>query len=280
MSQKRASSPEPDNSEPVPPRAAPDLPKGTVAIICILIFGLGIFYFVPLPFGLGNTGNPNRVMIIGFVIVVVMILLVITAARLIQEHRAKTWPQAKGKILKSKIEEHRHQFTRDDPEEVWDMPGIEYEFDVGKKHYLGSRIGLGDQGRNHVQETLDKYKVGTDVMVFYNPADPSDCALERGVPEGMALGCLYLLAVFGAIGYALYWLWTVAVAALERFRPEANARLAFFSGAIGLFLLGAFISSKPKIPQDFDELKSGPWLFLLIALGILAISLHAARVFG
>ena len=52
-----------------------------------------------------------------------------------------------------------------------------------------------------------------------------------------------------------------------------------FSGLFGLFLLSLFINSKPKIPDGFDALKSSTWILLPIALGILAISVHAGAIF-
>ena len=55
--------------------------------------------------------------------------------------------------------------------------------------------------------------------MFYNPVNPRDRALERGAPKGMALGCLYPLAVLAAIGFVIHWMWTVGVEAWLRFGP-------------------------------------------------------------
>ena len=251
------------------PRGDSGLPDWVLKAICVLLVGFSIYLWF---------GVSQRDAFIGFLVVAGMILLVIVAFRLMQDHKMKAWPTAQGRIVSATTQEHTEQF-RNEPERIVTLPVITYTFNVAGKSYTGHRIDLLDDGRNHVQETLNKYREGTTVPVFYDPLNPSDCVLERGAPAGMWTGCLYAIVVLAAVGFALHWLWVNGVDAWLRIRPGSNPKLMIFSGLFGLFFLGAFISSKPKIPQDWDELKSSTWLCLPIALGILAISFYAGQVF-
>ncbi|HEX3811176.1 MAG TPA: DUF3592 domain-containing protein [Rhizomicrobium sp.] len=246
------------------------LPSWVLDVICVLVFGLGVLIW----FGIGD-----RNAFIGFLIVAAMIVLIIVAWRMAQDHKMKAWPTAQGRITSATARDHTEQF-QGEPERTVTLPIITYTFNVGSKTYTGSRFDVLDDGRNHVQELLDKYKPGTAVPVFYNPRDPSDCVLQRGAPVGMWMGCLRALVMLAALGFMLHWLWVTGTDAWLRFRPGSNPKLMIFSGLFGLTILGAFIGSKPKVPDDFDELKNSNWFFLPVALAILAISIYVGRVFG
>ena len=55
------------------------------------------------------------------------------------------------------------------------------EFTLGDRVIKGNRIGVGEAPDN-VEATLDHYRVGTTVPVYYDPKNPENALLERSAP--------------------------------------------------------------------------------------------------
>lgn len=91
---------------------------------------------------------------------------------------SQTWPTARGVVLFSRVEVH----GSGDSTRV--VPMVVYQYEVGGQTYQGNVVKAGSQfftaqrGREPY-EIVDRYPAGTQVVVFYNPASPADCALER-----------------------------------------------------------------------------------------------------
>ena len=76
------------------------------------------------------------------------------------------------------------------------MPAVAYEFSVGGRKVRGNRISVGDDsGGVNTAATLKRYTVGAAVTVYYDPANPKNCVLERGVPEGIGKGIAVLVGI-------------------------------------------------------------------------------------
>ena len=63
-------------------------------------------------------------------------------------------------------------------------PVIVYVYAVNGQSYQSQRIKAGEQFLNvrvagQAQATVNRYPIGAAVTVYYNPANPSECALER-----------------------------------------------------------------------------------------------------
>lgn len=63
-------------------------------------------------------------------------------------------------------------------------PVVVYDYQVNGVSYQGQRIKAGEQFFSvrvigDAQATAARYPVGTQVMVYYNPANPQESALER-----------------------------------------------------------------------------------------------------
>ena len=59
-----------------------------------------------------------------------------------------------------------------------------YQYEVAGQTYHCNVVGAGDQYMSvrtsaNIQERLAKYPIGAQVTVYYNPANPTDAALER-----------------------------------------------------------------------------------------------------
>jgi hypothetical protein len=138
----------------------------------------------------------------------------------LQNRRIRSWRQANGRIVSAQavartIRRERHRtegapghtdFITDETIETRNFAEVIYEFAVAGKTYRGSRIDLGtDSGNVAVAETLKRYPAGAIVAVFYDPANPAQCILERDDPKNLRAGrlgvaVLTALIVGGVLG--------------------------------------------------------------------------------
>ena len=84
-------------------------------------------------------------------------------------------------------------------------PSITYEFAVSPQRYRGTRISIGEIAGNdpRIPEIMKRYRHGASVPVYYDPANPKNCVLERDVPAGFGAIWVFigaLTVVFLGIG--------------------------------------------------------------------------------
>ena len=67
--------------------------------------------------------------------------------------------------------------------DLTNTPLVEYEYQVNDQSFRGDRIMIGG-GKSEVEleYVLGRYPLGAKVVVYYNPADPQQAVLERGIP--------------------------------------------------------------------------------------------------
>jgi hypothetical protein len=91
---------------------------------------------------------------------------------------AQSWPGTMGIVLSSNV-----QFRRSgNSTSVYPM--VVYQYQVNGQTYQNQIIKAGEQFFNvrimgQAQETVNPYPVGAQVMVYYNPANPKESALEK-----------------------------------------------------------------------------------------------------
>ena len=72
-------------------------------------------------------------------------------------------------------------------------PVVRYSYQVGGQTLQGSRIAPGmEVGGSGAGKVISRYPLGAQVMVFYNPQNPSDTVLEKKAP-------------------AQFWLWFILI---------------------------------------------------------------------
>lgn len=111
----------------------------------------------------------------------------------------------------------------------------------------GRRISVaGAVPDQDIERTLERYPVGSEVTVYYNPGNPSQAVLERHLPEGIGKALVTLTAFVGA-----------AVV------------------AVGAFLSGGFEWLTAQLPEDGER----EWavVLFLASLFFLAGALAQAR---
>ena len=91
---------------------------------------------------------------------------------------AQSWPGTMGTVTMSTIQIQHTSRSRSE------IPVVGYQYQVNGQTYTGGTIKAGEQFFNvrvmgDAQKTIARYPVGAQVMVYYNPANPSESALER-----------------------------------------------------------------------------------------------------
>jgi hypothetical protein len=97
-------------------------------------------------------------------------------ARALKEE-AKNWASTTGKVVSSRVEVSGGDHTTVSPH-------IVFQYNVYGRDYSGSQIKAGDEhwasyNSRAAYDIVDKYPVGTEVNVYYDPENPEQSALER-----------------------------------------------------------------------------------------------------
>lgn len=91
---------------------------------------------------------------------------------------AQSWPSTMGTVLMSSVQSKHTGKSHSI------YPVVVYQYTVNGKGYQSQTIKAGEQFFNvriigQAQETVSRYPIGAQVLVYYNPANPQESALER-----------------------------------------------------------------------------------------------------
>lgn len=102
---------------------------------------------------------------------------------------AKQWPSTIGIVFASSVERrptHRRRYAN--------YAIVRYSYQVGERTYQNAKVSLGSAASGlAAKRVVARYPVGAQVMVFYNPQDPSEAVLER--KNSMQLAALWLTLI-------------------------------------------------------------------------------------
>jgi len=88
------------------------------------------------------------------------------------------WPSTMGTVVMSTIEQRSSSeggYTN--------YPVVQYSYQVGGQAYQSMKLAPGPEvGGTGAGRVVARYPAGAQVMVFYNPQNPSDAVLERKAP--------------------------------------------------------------------------------------------------
>jgi hypothetical protein len=97
------------------------------------------------------------------------------------------WPSTIGIVTMSRVE------TRSTSDGYTDYPSVQYAYQVEGQSYQGAKLAPGPEvGGSGAGKVVAKYPAGTQVMIFYNPQNPSETVLERKAP---GLWIMWLLLI-------------------------------------------------------------------------------------
>ncbi len=88
-----------------------------------------------------------------------------------------SWRATNGRVLKSRVEVSGGNYASV-------SPYVLYEYEVHGQTYQNTQIKVGDRlfsirGSRDAYDIVERYPIGADVTVFYDPANPAEAALER-----------------------------------------------------------------------------------------------------
>ena len=135
---------------------------------------------------------------LGFILIVHFVYL------LVASNETNQWEQTVGKILHSEIE--RNEFSTE-PDTTYSLK-VKYQFTVNNKTYHAKKIYCGDSISVNfpyrLKKRLKKYAEDNMVDVFYNPGNPGESVLEKGINNiiyrELFLGILCIIV--GVVCYA------------------------------------------------------------------------------
>jgi len=118
--------------------------------------------------------------------------------------QAASWPSTMGTVVFSSIE-----WRRGSKGGSVAYPVVHYTYQVMGRMLEGRKVMPGPEvGGTGAHKVVERYPAGAQVMVYYDPNNPSDAVLERGMP-----------------GY-IKWLW-VALVLTDLFLCGMGVFLAF-----------------------------------------------------
>jgi hypothetical protein len=125
--------------------------------------------------------NTTLLLTVGIIVFVLFILnaIFLTIIFFMRRRMAvvSQWPSTMGTVMMSTIEQ------RSSEDGYTDYPVVEYSYQVGGQSYQNMKLAPGpDVGGTGARKVVARYPVGAQVMVFYNPQNPSDAVLERKAP--------------------------------------------------------------------------------------------------
>jgi hypothetical protein len=184
-------------------------------------------------------------------------LVTVVTARV---HRATKWNEGQAQVTKSRVVVKRHQFSGE-ATQVTNHASVAYDFTVGSQLFHGNRISLGFAPADDVNVTLKRFPAGATVPVFYDPANPADCALERKPP--VSLGCLWggalsVTLIYAAVIFSIGKNESIANSLQDTFQ-QAFPRihhpiLMITAGLFGLLCLASWLWNRRHVRKAF------PWL--------------------
>ena len=118
---------------------------------------------------------------------------------------SRTWPSIPGHVTNHKIEAYEVTNHGDSGETYTRYrPAVNYNFRVYDHTYQGTRVRIGEPGfktKAGASRLLQKLTDDSQCQVFYDPYDPNNCTLVKGV-DVMTLVESVLALLGGIIAFA------------------------------------------------------------------------------
>jgi hypothetical protein len=151
--------------------------------------------------------NTELLLIVGILGFVFLILNVIFLVILFFMRRrmavVSQWPSTMGTVNASYLE------RRSSSEGGYtNYPVVQYAYQVSGQAYLGMKVAPGPEvGGTGAGTVVARYPAGAQVMVFYNPQNPSDAVLETKAPAQWILWLILIVFDIALCGVTpiLWW---------------------------------------------------------------------------
>lgn len=171
-----------------------DAPKGIVkgcggVMAFFGVIGVGIYWaFTRGPAALRSVAPDADVPVTLFAAGFGLAALIFFLAYRRRLSRANAWPVILGEVVESRVEERGSLDSG--PTRRTYVPVVEFRYEVGGHSYASRQVAVGLQvsgSRAIADRVVGRYPVGAQVEVHYDPANPSEAALENRTRASWAL---------------------------------------------------------------------------------------------
>lgn len=105
--------------------------------------------------------------------------------------QAGSWPSTMGTVIMSMVQ---WRSSGSSSNSGANYPVVMYSYQAMGQTFQGSKVMPGpDVGGTGAHKVVARYPMGAQVMVYYNPANPSEALLERGTPGFVKLFWIILV---------------------------------------------------------------------------------------
>jgi hypothetical protein len=120
-------------------------------------------------------------------------------------HLTLSWPKVAGTVIHAKVTSYD---SRSDGKTTrMYSADVRYSYTVNGTQYSSGQVSLGDSSTSSsggMEEIVRRYPLGSQVIVYYDPAKPGNALLEPGaafithIPFAFGLLCVFagLIAIF------------------------------------------------------------------------------------
>jgi hypothetical protein len=153
--------------------------------------------------------SERTIFMVVFCSVIPVGLIIVLIAKYRQIRAAERWPQTTGTVITSCVESRKQMADNIDSDTaVTNSPNVVYEYKVHDQSFRSGRITIGERTSEHELESiLDRYPLGAQVVVYYNPADPQEAVLQRDVPAStfwVGGGCVLFSIIVPVVAILIY----------------------------------------------------------------------------
>ena len=116
------------------------------------------------------------------------------------------WPSTMGTVSASYLE-RRHSSSDSGST---NYPVVQYSYQVSGQSYQSTKLAPGPEvGGTGAGKVVARYPTGAQVMVFYNPQNPSDAVLETKAPAQWILWLILIILDVVLCGVIPIVLWSM-----------------------------------------------------------------------
>ena len=135
----------------------------------------------------------------------VMVLALLWAAHR-QVAEASGWPQTVGHIVSSRVENYRQRVggARTGSLVTFYEAVVEYDYSVSGSTYHSTRLSFGGKtagSQQQAEAAAARHPEGSQVMVHYDPKNPSDAVLDVRIAQGV----LWIVVAIAFFGLAIFF---------------------------------------------------------------------------
>lgn len=136
-----------------------------------------------------------------------LILVAIGARQLYQGRQSETWPTVTGRIAIAALGKHIDRDNDNSTVSTTYRADISYDYLVEDVAYVNGDVHFGAMSSSDpsvARRLLQRYPVGKQVTVYYNPARPQQAVLEPGI-QGSTWVLPALGLIFSVVGSGFTW---------------------------------------------------------------------------